>query len=214
MQPTYIKVYITNTYYCYSVLTTPQFHGSGDTAINGINCLPAAFMEEKNVYVLCMASQKYTWDMIVEKQFAKDTQITDLALSQLMTHFPHIQEISIAGFSDGASYALSLGAANKDIFRHIFAFSPGYIRFAPSPSGSTSSYSTAVTNATDSSEKRQYPRVFISHGKNDRVLPVTCSHRIVDTLEMKGFDGYYKEFDGGHTVPPEVAIFGLSFWMQ
>ena len=33
-----------------------------------------------------------------------------------------------SGFSDGASYALSLGAANGDLFTHIAAFSPGFMR--------------------------------------------------------------------------------------
>ena len=36
--------------------------------------------------------------------------------------------IGLAGFSDGASYALSLGVANGDLFTHIMAFSPGFMR--------------------------------------------------------------------------------------
>jgi predicted esterase len=36
--------------------------------------------------------------------------------------------LGIAGFSDGASYALSLGLPNGDLFSHIIAFSPGFMR--------------------------------------------------------------------------------------
>jgi predicted esterase len=36
--------------------------------------------------------------------------------------------ICCSGFSDGASYALSLGLSNGDLFSHILAFSPGFMR--------------------------------------------------------------------------------------
>lgn len=40
--------------------------------------------------------------------------------------------LAVAGFSDGASYALSLGVANGDLFSHIIAFSPGgCVRMCP-----------------------------------------------------------------------------------
>ena len=35
--------------------------------------------------------------------------------------------LAIGGFSDGASYALSLGLANGDVFSFVIAFSPGFI---------------------------------------------------------------------------------------
>ena len=49
----------------------------------------------------------------------------------------------IGGFSDGASYALSLGLINGQLFRKVAAFSPGFV----------------VTG-----EPEGKPRVFISHG--------------------------------------------------
>ncbi len=59
--------------------------------------------------------------------------------------------IAIAGFSDGASYALSVGLMNGDLYRDIFAFSPSF------------------------AEPVQYigkPRIFISHGDKATVLPI------------------------------------------
>lgn len=38
------------------------------------------------------------------------------------------QQCSIGGFSDGASYALSIGTTNGELFSHIVAFSPGFMR--------------------------------------------------------------------------------------
>jgi phospholipase/carboxylesterase len=51
------------------------------------------------------------------------------------------------------------------------------------------------------------PRFFVSHGTRDGVLPIErCSRRIVPQLERMGYGVTYREFDGGHTVPPEIAL--------
>jgi predicted esterase len=48
--------------------------------------------------------------------------------------------------------------------------------------------------------------VFVSHGTRDDVLPIDrTSRRIVPALRDDGYDVTYREFDGGHVVPPEVA---------
>ncbi|MGZ4788523.1 MAG: hypothetical protein ACXVZX_08375 [Terriglobales bacterium] len=36
--------------------------------------------------------------------------------------------IAIGGFSDGASYALTIGITNGRLFTHIVAFSPGFMQ--------------------------------------------------------------------------------------
>jgi phospholipase/carboxylesterase len=85
----------------------------------------------------------------------------------------------------GASYALSLGLANADLFTHVLAFSPGFI--APvRPAGT--------------------PRVYLSHGRADQVLPIgRTTRRIVPQLRAAGIPVEVREFDGPHTVPPEIA---------
>jgi len=51
------------------------------------------------------------------------------------------------------------------------------------------------------------PRFFVSHSTRDDVLPIErCSRRIVPQLERAGYEVTYKEFDGGHTVPLEIAL--------
>jgi phospholipase/carboxylesterase len=50
------------------------------------------------------------------------------------------------------------------------------------------------------------PRVFVSHGVHDEVLPIDpCSRRIVPALQRAGYDVEYHEFDGGHVVPPGMV---------
>ncbi len=89
------------------------------------------------------------------------------------------------GFSDGASYALSLGLLNGDLLTHVIAFSPGFVL---------------------AERRRGRPRCFLSHGVHDEVLPIDpCSRRIVRELRGADYDVRYTEFDGGHSVPPAIA---------
>ena len=53
--------------------------------------------------------------------------------------------IAVGGFSDGASYALSVGITNGDLFTDVIAFSPGFM--APA-------------------RQQGKPRLFISHGES------------------------------------------------
>jgi phospholipase/carboxylesterase len=93
------------------------------------------------------------------------------------------ERVGVGGYSEGASYALAL--ANGDLFTHVLAFSPGFL---------------ALTGQTGS------PRVFVSHGTLDGWLSIdSCSRRIVPWLERAGYKVFYREFEGGHVVPPDVA---------
>jgi phospholipase/carboxylesterase len=93
--------------------------------------------------------------------------------------------ITLGGFSDGATYALSLGLRNGDLFPRVVAFSPGFIVEGP-PHGT--------------------PRFFVSHGTADTILPIdSCSRRIVPALRQRGYDVTFREFDGGHEVPESIA---------
>jgi len=100
---------------------------------------------------------------------------------------------TIAGFSDGASYALTLGVSNGDVFDSVVAFSPGF--FAPQV-------------------QHGRPGFFVSHGVGDQVLPVDrCSRRLVPKLRRRGYDVTYEEFDGGHEVPQAVREQAMA-WLE
>ena len=101
-----------------------------------------------------------------------------------------VSRLAVGGFSDGAGYALALGVTNGDLFTNVIAWSPGYMRF-PAERGS--------------------PRIFVSHGTQDWVLPIDrCSRLLVPRLRAAGHDVYYREFDGLHTLPPELARMAIE----
>jgi phospholipase/carboxylesterase len=134
--------------------------------------------------LLAPTSRDYTWDVIVGG-YGPDVESIDKALEDTFSRYAVDPErIAVGGFSDGASYALSLGIANGDLFGHSLAFSPGFM--APA-------------------EQVGSPRIFIFHGTHNEVLPIDhCSRRIVPQLERAGYELRYHEFVGGHTVPPEA----------
>ncbi|WP_426106247.1 alpha/beta hydrolase [Massilia sp. TSP1-1-2] len=60
---------------------------------------------------------------------------------------------------------------------------------------------------------RGEPKIYISHGTEDEVLPVNpCARSIVKQLERLEFDVTYEEFDGGHTIPAEVAQSAVAWF--
>jgi predicted esterase len=135
--------------------------------------------------LLATGSREQTWDALLGS-YGPDVSCINQALAYTFQHYAvDPSHLAIAGFSDGASYALSLGLINGDLFRQIIAFSPGFIV---------------------SGKRRGTPRIYVSHGTHDNVLPINlCSRRIVPQLRRWGYDVHYHEFDGTHTVPLPIA---------
>ncbi len=161
-----------------------MLHGAGGTARHGLDLL-LPFAEEAGLILLAPDSRGRTWDVILGG-YGADIAFIDRALAQTFDRYAVDPErLAVGGFSDGASYALSVGITNGDLFPHIIAFSPGFMV----PGG-----------------QEGVPRIFISHGTRDEVLPIdVCSRRIVPQLQRAGYDVRYREFDGPHTVPPEMT---------
>lgn len=159
-------------------------HGAGGSEQHGIDWL-TSFADDFAFLLLSPASQGSTWDAI-QDGYGPDVRLIDQALTSVFAALPvDARRIGVCGFSDGASYALGLGLSNGDLFGSVLAFSPGFI-----PPGSQSN---------------GQPRIFVSHGRNDTVLPIaSCSRRIVPGLTQAGYNVTYREFEGPHTVPREI----------
>lgn len=161
-----------------------MLHGAGSDAPNALSLL-RNIADEAGFLLLAPTSRRSTWDIIIDR-YGPDLTFINRALEQTFARYSvDTGRIAIGGFSDGASYALSLGVSNGDLFTHVIAFSPGFM----SPAA-----------------ERGKPRLFISHGTRDKVLPIErCSRRIVAQVERAGYDVRYREFEGAHTVPAEIA---------
>lgn len=62
-------------------------------------------------------------------------------------------------------------------------------------------------------EQRGSPSVFVSHGVLDTVLPIDpCGREVAHQLQASGYDVAYEEFEGGHEIPPEVALQAVDWF--
>ena len=149
--------------------------------------------EEAGVAVLAPNSRDTTWDAIGwGGSFSVDVEYLNRALERVFeTTAIDPARVALGGFSDGATYALSLGLINGDFFKSLIAFSPGFVI---------------------NDEPHGKPRIFISHGTRDHILPIDrCGRRIAADLKASGYDVTFREFDGDHEIPTDVARAGLQF---
>jgi phospholipase/carboxylesterase len=167
-------------------------HGAGGHAHDGLRVL-LHLADSAGLILAAPASHSATWDIIAGRAYGPDLALVDRALEHVFRHYAiDTAHLGIGGFSDGASYALTLGLANGELFTHVLAFSPGFI---------------------GPMEPQGDPEVFISHGNADTMLPIEpCSRAIVRQLRAAGYRLMYNEFQGGHVIPPEVATGAVNWF--
>ncbi len=168
-------------------------HGANGGAEASIDrMLPRA--DGAGMIVVGLASRRSTWDMIYGG-YGPDVATIERALNKVLTRYAiDRSHVAIEGFSDGASYALSVGLTNGHLFTHVLAFSPGYMEPA---------------------DLRGRPRIFITHGTEDPVLPIDrTSRRIVPELRKARYELRYEEFDGGHAPDPGLVDEAVRWFLE
>jgi phospholipase/carboxylesterase len=153
---------------CPSRVPTPlvlMLHGAGGHGARALRFLER-LADEAGFLVLCPDSRGRTWDAIIGG-FGSDVEFIDRALAHTFSrHDVDRSLIAAAGFSDGATYALALIRANGDLFSHGIGFSPGFVIPVP---------------------RHGLPRLFVSHGIDDEVLPIDRASRpLVRALRDQG----------------------------
>lgn len=169
-----------------------MLHGAGGTGRRAANMI-LALAEQRGCMVLAPDSRGTTWDAITGR-FGPDVRFLERALREALgRRAVDRSRVGMAGFSDGATYALALGRANGDLFTHLIAFSPGFL---------------IPVRAAGA------PRIFVSHGRQDPILPIdSSSRRLVPLLRRARYDVRYREFDGVHEVPTQVKQDALDWFM-
>ena len=157
-------------------------HGAGGQG----NVSPAlsGLADEFGLIVLAPDSREWTWGSILGDWDA-DLDFLQTAMQQTQRRCAIDRErIWLGGFSDGASFSLSLGISYGKVFRKVYAGSPGLMQ----------------PIAADGK-----PPIFISHGTADQTMPIDqTSRRFVPRLKSLGYDVTYREYEGRHTLPPEI----------
>jgi predicted esterase len=142
------------------------------------------FAERHGFLLLAIKSKGETWDLS-RPPGGPDAAHADAALAAAFAAGGvDPARIACMGFSDGAGYALSLGLLNGDLFSEVIGFSTGALKLV-----------------------RAYgrPKVFMTHGTHDSVLPIANARSIASTLEKAGYEVTFRTFAGGHQVDPALA---------
>ncbi len=165
-------------------------HGAGGSGARMLARIAPA-VDAAKIAVLAPDSRGPTWDAI-RGDFGEDVEFLNRALERVFaTVAVDPARVTLGGFSDGATYALSLGLINGDLFPRVVAFSPGFV----------------VRGQTHGQ-----PKFFISHGTSDPILPIDgASRAIVPALKNRGYAVTYREFDGKHEVPPAIATEAMTW---
>jgi phospholipase/carboxylesterase len=169
--------------------------------------------DKRGIVLLAPDSRGPTWDVVrtaeespsVESPLAQelahrfsasaDGRRVEAAIANLGKIIPIDRAHSVlAGFSDGATFALGMGMSRDHPFSSVIAWSPGI--------------------AIESSHPARGRRVFISHGRQDPVLrfDITCGE-IVPMLEEEGARVTFLPFNGRHEIPAAVkdALLDAAF---
>lgn len=158
-------------------------HGAGGEPWRTLwHMLP--FVDQLGFVLLVPASLGGTWDVWAGGA-AQEVEALDAVLAAAFASVAvDPDRVGILGFSDGASCALAVGLANGDLFRRVVAYSPGFL---------------------DAQPRAGRPGVLLSQGLHDPYFsPDRCGRRITAGLRAEGYEVAYREFDGGHEVPPAI----------
>jgi predicted esterase len=157
-------------------------HGAGGSG--NVSADLAALADGFGFLVLAPDSREWTWGALLG-DWGPDVEFIRRAMQQTRTRYAIDPErIWLAGFSDGASFSLSLGISSGDVFRRVYAGSPGVMQ------------PMAVNRK---------PPIFISHGTSDQTMPIDdTSRKFVPRLKALGYDVTYREYEGRHQLPPEI----------
>lgn len=169
-----------------------MFHGAGGEA-NRVLPHVVRWARARRFLLLAPQSMYPTWDIVIGGH-GPDLERLEIALTQVASHFQlDATHLAFAGFSDGASYAMSVGLSNGDVASHVIALSGGFMN-------------TFTQTGT--------PRVFIAHGRSDSQLPFETSARphALRVLEA-GLELTLLPFDGDHVIVPWVVERAVEFFM-
>jgi phospholipase/carboxylesterase len=170
-----------------------MFHGAG-----GFPEKVLPFIEEhaerEKFLILAPHSTYATWDIVIGGN-GPDLERLQQALVEVTSRYTIDRDhLAFAGFSDGASYALSTGITNGDIASHVIAFSGGFMTIF---------------------SQEGAPGVFIAHGLIDEQLPIETSGRAnAAKLKAAGYRVQYVEFNGLHIIHPVIVGMAVEFFLK
>lgn len=178
-------------------------HGAGHRQVQMVRQFEAE-ADKRGIVLLAPSSRDISWDSVLSAEAplsldsplanqqshsfgrTRDSDRVEQAISNLAKIVPLDRAHTVlAGFSDGATFAIAMGVSKDHDFGAVIAWSPGI--------------------AIRTERPARGRRVFVSHGRQDPLLKfsVTCSE-ILPLLQSEGLAVTFLPFNGGHEVPDAV----------
>lgn len=155
-------------------------HGSGGTWRAGLDAFRAA-LDAAGLVVVAVSAESRGWNFF----YGSDLRTIDRSIEQAFRRCNLDNDrIGVAGFSNGAAAALTLGLANGDLFSDV----------------SVVAASTYVPGG-----KAGNPAVLVALGTHDTGNSIARGRRLVTELRAEDYDVDFRAFDGGHEVPDAVT---------
>ncbi len=170
-----------------------MFHGASGSA-EKVMPFVTEYAHRHPFLLLLPQSTYYTWDLTVGGH-GPDLERLVRALEIVSSHFAiDPAHFALAGFSDGASYALSTGLTNGELISHIIVFSGGFMNVYL---------------------KTGKPRIFLSHSPEDEQLNIkTSALKHYADLKKQGYDIVFELFSGRHVIHPPVVEKAMAFFLE
>src|SRR4051812_33383063 len=133
-----------------------------------------ALAEQYGVIIIAPESRDITWGQ-AWPGFDADVHYIADAFREV-SEFLDVDKshVALAGVSDGAGYALSMGLAYGDTFTPLMIFSGGMM---------------------NPYRRQGKPRIFLAHGTRDGQMPIDLTaQRFVPQLKAEGYDVTYVEY--------------------
>jgi predicted esterase len=162
-----------------------MLHGAGSAGQQYIGTFQA-LADAHDFIILAPDSKQLTWDMLSTTKVGVDAARIGQAIEYVLQRASIDPErIWLAGHSDGASYALTIGTANGDRFRKLVVFAAG-VYWTP--------------------QKVGRPPVRVVHGRFDPVFAFgDVQGEVVGPLERAGYPVTFAPHNGGHEIGSEAA---------
>ncbi|MFQ6077421.1 MAG: alpha/beta hydrolase [Candidatus Bathyarchaeia archaeon] len=155
------------------------------------------------------------WPTGDEELISKATELSEkyiVNVVQDLTRRHNIDEVYLMGFSQGAILTYLAGIKHHHLFRGLICLSgPGLL--APLINPFTGPFNPAWL-AEEFIQDAGELRVFIAHGKDDQEAEYEFGVRSRDVLVNHGYDVTFRDFEGGHRLPPQEILAQVVNWIK
>jgi len=169
-----------------------MFHGASGSAEKVLPFV-VEYAHKHKFLLMLPQSTYYTWDLTIGGH-GPDLDRLGKALDLVSSRFTiDPARFALAGFSDGASYALSTGLTNGDLVSHVIVLSGGFMNVYL---------------------KIGKPRIFITHSPEDEQLNIrTSALKHYTELKKEGYDIHFELFSGRHTIHPPMVEKAMALFL-